>query len=269
MTDEQRRTTTNNDEQPAVFGDKSTVEGPVAAYCRVSTPDQDLTRQAKTTLPYARNTLGAGLGGVDVTDAADHLENVGGNGEPIDLGDVTVFHDKSTGTDTNRRGYQQVMRRVESGEFAALVIHDLTRLTRSLQDLEQTVERVTSHGCELHFVRDGLPPFTPDADDPGARLMLQMLGAFAEWEARTKRMNTKEGIQARMEADDDYHHGRPPIGFEKEDGHLYRDENYDDVVATLDMVLKGTLSKRKAADDLNTTRATIRNALERREMYGI
>lgn len=280
MTDEPERTPTNSDEQPrttdgdggdfdtAVIQQTTNADGPFAVYCRVSTPDQDLTRQAKTTLPYVRDTIGGDLGGANVTHAASHLESVGG-GDPIDLGDVTIFHDKSTGTDTNRGGYQQAMRRVEAGEFDAFVVHDLTRLTRSLQDLEQTVERVTGHGCELHFVRDGLPPFTPQANDPGARLMLQMLGAFAEWEARTKQMNTKEGIQARMEADDDYHHGRPPIGFEKEDGHLYRNEKYDDVVATLDMVVKGDLSKRKAADDLGTTRATIRNALERREMYGI
>jgi DNA invertase Pin-like site-specific DNA recombinase len=36
-----------------------------------------------------------------------------------------------------------------------------------------------------------------------ARLMLQMLGAFAEWEARVRQIKTREGIAARNE-DDDY-----------------------------------------------------------------
>lgn len=53
-----------------------------------------------------------------------------------------------------------------------------------------------------------------------------MLGAFAEWQARVKQMNTKEGIVARQE-DDDYHHGRPPLGFEKADGRLIESGDYD------------------------------------------
>lgn len=61
---------------------------------------------------------------------------------------------------------------------------------------------------------------------PMHRLQMQMLGAFAEWQARVKRMNTKEGIAARQQ-EEDYHHGRPPHGFEKDDGRLIEGEKYD------------------------------------------
>jgi DNA invertase Pin-like site-specific DNA recombinase len=215
----------------------------VACYVRVSTAEQNLDRQLTATSEYAQDELGA------------------------DLGAISTYRDKSTGTNTDRSGYRELMVDVEAGDIDAVVVHDTTRLARSLQDLDRTVERVTASDTELHFVRDNLPPFTGE-DDPMARLMLQMLGAFAEWEANVKQMNTKEGIAARKE-DDEYHHGPAPLGFEKDDGHLIEAPNYHDVVAILEMVQKDELSKRKAARRLDCARSTVGRALERSELYGI
>jgi len=81
-------------------------------------------------------------------------------------------------------------------------------------------------------------------------------------------VNTKQGIAARQQ-EDEYHHGRPPLGFEKEDGRLIEGDNYDQVCAVLDMVAKRELSKRRAAGELDTSRTTISRALEREKLYGI
>lgn len=215
----------------------------VACYVRVSTEDQHLERQLTSTHEYAQGELGA------------------------DLGDIRTFRDKSTGTNTERDGYRELMAAVDAGEIDAVVVHESSRLSRSLQDLDATVERIVDSGAELHFVRDALPPFTGE-EDPMARLMLQMLGAFAEWEARVKRLNTREGIAARMN-ETGYHHGRAPLGFVKDDGHLIQAENYHDVVATLEMVLRNECSKRRAARELDTSRKTITRALERKDLYGL
>lgn len=245
----------------------------VLVYARVSTENQKLPRQLLSALPYVERLLNADLAESDPEDVAEHVESVGG-GAAVEVGDVTIYHDKSTGTNTNRDGYRKLMDRVENDDVDAVAFHDTTRLGRSLQDIDNTVKKITGNGAEVHFVREGLPPFKPDESDPMGTLMLQMLGAFAEWEIRTKRMNTREGIAARQQADDDYHHGRPPIGFEKEDGHLYQKQGgpqtFDRVAAVLDMVVKDELSKRKAADQLDTTRATIGNAInDRPDLYGL
>jgi len=205
--------------------------------------DQNLDRQLSSTSDYAQDDLGAALA------------------------DIETYRDKSTGTDIDRSGYRELMADVDAGDLDAVVVHDTTRLARSLQDLDRTVERVTGKGTELHFVRDNLPPFTGE-DDPMARLMLQMLGAFAEWEARVKQMNTREGIAARKESDD-YHHGPAPLGFEKDNGRLVETEQYHEVVATLEMVQKDELSKRKAAERLDCARSTIGRAIERSPLYGL
>lgn len=214
-----------------------------ACYCRVSTEAQSLTRQLESTHEYAENDLGA------------------------DLEEIETYRDKSTGTDTERDGYRELMQAVKSGAVQAVIVHEISRMARSLQDLERTVSRVTDADTEVHFVRDGLS-FGDGKEQPMHRLQMQMLGAFAEWQARVKQMNTREGIAARQQ-EDDYHHGRSPLGFEKNDGKLIQGENYHDVVAALDMVQREDLSKRKAAQELGTSRATINRALERQELYGL
>lgn len=126
---------------------------------------------------------------------------------------------------------------------------------------------MTDEGVEVHFVRDSRS-FGDAKERPMARLQMQMLGAFAGWEARVKRMNTREGIAARQ-SEEDYHHGPAPLGFEKDDGQLIESGNYHEVVAALDMVQKDELSKRKAAERLDCARSTVSRARERSELYGL
>lgn len=215
----------------------------VACYVRVSTAEQNLERQLQSTSEYATDDLGA------------------------DLSEIDTYRDKSTGTNTERSGYREMMAAVDAGDVEAVVVHEISRLARSLQDLERTVSRVTDTGTEIHFVRDGLS-FGDGKEQPMHRLQMQMLGAFAEWQARVKQMNTREGIAARQERAD-YHHGPAPLGFEKDDGQLIEDGNYHEVVATLDAVQKDELSKRKAAERLECARSTVGRALERTELYGL
>jgi DNA invertase Pin-like site-specific DNA recombinase len=215
----------------------------VACYVRVSTAEQNLERQLQSTSEYAETDLGT------------------------PLAEIETYRDKSTGTNTERSGYREMMDAVDAGEVDAVVVHEISRLARSLQDLERTVSRVTDTGAEIHFVRDGLS-FGDGKERPMHRLQMQMLGAFAEWQARVKQMNTKEGIAARQQRED-YHHGPAPLGFAKDDGQLVEAGDYHEVVATLDEVQKGDLSKRKAAARLDCSRSTVSRALERAELYGL
>jgi DNA invertase Pin-like site-specific DNA recombinase len=214
-----------------------------AIYARVSTAEQHLERQLDSTQAYAEKELNT------------------------PLSDLRVYRDKSTGTDTARSGYQEMMDAVEEGEIDHVVVHEISRLARSLQDLERTVSRITDNSAAVHFVRDGLS-FGDGKERTMHRLQMQMLGAFAEWQARVKQMNTKDGIAARQR-EEDYQHGRPPLGFEKEDGQLIEGENYHQVCAVLDMVAKDELSKRQAAGELDTSRATVSRAIGRGQLYGL
>lgn len=215
-----------------------------ACYCRVSTEDQSLDRQLSATSDYAQQQLQADLQGLE------------------------TFRDKSTGTDTSRAGYREMMARVEDGEFDAVVAKSVSRIARSIRDLDRTADRITGAGAELHIIDEGLL-MKPDEDDPYQNALFRLLGVFAQLEAEMAQMRTKEGIAARRE-NPEYHHGRPPLGFEKEDGQLIEGENYHTVCGTLESVAKGETSKREAARQLDTSRATVMRAIEERgELYGL
>ena len=92
---------------------------------------------------------------------------------------------------------------------------------------------------------------------------------FAELEANMLQHRVKEGIRTRRN-EDAYHHGRPPLGFEKHDGYLTEAPNFDRGQSVLELVDDGALSTRKGARELATSRRTITRALEeRRELYGL
>lgn len=131
----------------------------IATYCRVSTEDQTIKRQLESTSEYATEQLDT----------------------PLD--EIRGYRDKSTGTDTERSGYRHLMADIQTNEITAVIVHEISRLARSLRDLDRTVSQIVENGAEVHFVRDGLI-FGSGDDSLMDRLMLQMLGAFAEWEAR-------------------------------------------------------------------------------------
>lgn len=225
----------------------------VACYCRVSTQDQNLDRQKEATTGYAQK----------------HLETA--------LADTKVYTDKSTGTDTERSDYQQLLADVEEGlpksewygdgEIDAVVVKSVSRVARSIRDLDRTADHFHEYNTELHLIDEGLV-MRPDEDDPFQRAMFQLLGVFAELEASITQQRVKEGIAIRQE-NEDYHHGPAPLGFEKNDGMLIEAPNFDNVRATLEMVQEDELSKRKAARELDTSRRTINRALDRAELYSL
>ena len=153
------------------------------------------------------------------------------------------------------------------GGIEAVIVKSVSRIARSIRDLDRTAERITEAGSELHFIDEGLE-MKPDENDPFQQAVFRLMGVFAQLEAEILQQRTKEGIAVRQQ-EDDYHHGRPPIGFDKEGGRLIEGENYDQVCAVLEMVAKGTLSKRKAANELKTSRKTINRALKRSELYAL
>lgn len=93
-----------------------------------------------------------------------------------------------------------------------------------------------------------------------------MFGVFAELEVDMIRQRTREGFAARKN-DPEYHYDRAPLGFEKDEGRLIEDSNYEKVCAVLGIVKKGEMSKRQAAKELDTSRKTITRSIDRSRLY--
>ena len=109
-----------------------------------------------------------------------------------DLGDVDrIFEDKISGKDTNRAALQEMIGFVRSGD--EVVVHSIDRLARDLRDLQDIIKQLNDKCVGISFLSERLK-FTGKADDAMSKLMLQMMGSFAEFERNIIRKRQAEGI---------------------------------------------------------------------------
>jgi DNA invertase Pin-like site-specific DNA recombinase len=103
------------------------------------------------------------------------------------------FVDKCSGKDVARPALTEMLEWVRDGD--TLHVHSIDRMARNLLDLQQLVSKITAKGVVLRFHHENLT-FSGD-DSPMQKLMLQMMGAFAEFERALIRSRQREGILAR------------------------------------------------------------------------
>jgi DNA invertase Pin-like site-specific DNA recombinase len=101
-----------------------------------------------------------------------------------------VFEDKLSGKDMNRPQLAAMVKHVREGD--TVVVHSLDRLGRNLGDLRKLVTDLTSRGVKVQFLKENLI-FTGE-DSPMSNLLLNMMGAFAEFERALIRERQREGI---------------------------------------------------------------------------
>lgn len=98
-----------------------------------------------------------------------------------------IFEEEKSGADVTRPELAKAIARLGEGDL--LVVWKLDRLSRSLRDLLFTLEKVQIAGAGFHSLTEAIDTTTA----PG-RLMMQMLGAFAEFEREMIRERTKQGL---------------------------------------------------------------------------
>jgi len=108
--------------------------------------------------------------------------------EQVEVG--KVFTDKASGKDTQRPELERLLAFVREGD--TVVVHSMDRLARNLDDLRRIVQGLTQRGVCMEFVKERLV-FTGE-DSPIAKLMLSVMGAFAEFERALIRERQLEGI---------------------------------------------------------------------------
>jgi DNA invertase Pin-like site-specific DNA recombinase len=101
------------------------------------------------------------------------------------------FTDKASGKDTKRPQLQAALEYLRDGDV--LIVHSMDRLARNLDDLRKLVTDLTGRGVSVHFVKESLD-FTPDKESPMAKLLLSVMGAFAEFERALLKERQREGI---------------------------------------------------------------------------
>ncbi|EGR1310834.1 resolvase [Vibrio cholerae] len=118
-----------------------------------------------------------------------------------------VYEDKASGGSTNRPELAKLIDYAREGD--TIHIHSIDRLARSLDDLRQLVTGWNKKGITVRFHKEGLH-FTADDTTPIAELMLNMLGAVAQFERAMIKERQAEGI-AKAKAKGKYQGRKPDL----------------------------------------------------------
>lgn len=127
------------------------------------------------------------------TVAYVRVSSVGQNAErqhEVLGGAAKVFEDKISGGSVDRPSLQDMLGYVREGDTVRVA--SLDRLARNLLDLRNIVTDLTLKGVKVEFVKESLT-FSGD-DSPMNVLLLNMLGAVAEFERSLIRERQAEGI---------------------------------------------------------------------------
>jgi DNA invertase Pin-like site-specific DNA recombinase len=127
-------------------------------YIRVSTPEQNTTRQK------------------------DGLISI------VDICSGSIPFEK-------RKGGAELMRRVQSGFVGSVSVQSIDRLGRNTLDILTTIKWFTKQGVNIISQKEGLQTLLKDGtENPTAKLMIGILGTLAEFELSRIRERQAEGI---------------------------------------------------------------------------
>ena len=161
---------------------------------------------------------------------------------------VRVFKDQASGAKTDREDLQRALREARSGRFDLLLVYRVDRFSRRLRGLVELLDQLDKAGVSF---RSATEPF--DTSTPAGRMMVQMLGVFAEFERATIIDRVVAGMERRA-ARGAWNGGVAPFGYrvDKLTGFLVLREDEAPVVPLIfDRYVSDRLGAREVANWLN------------------
>jgi DNA invertase Pin-like site-specific DNA recombinase len=100
-----------------------------------------------------------------------------------------IYREKASGGRWDRPELHRLLDQLRAADV--LVVWKLDRLSRSLRDVLTIMERLTEAKAGFRSLTEAI-----DTTTPAGRMMMQMVGAFAEFERAMLRERTKAGIDS-------------------------------------------------------------------------
>ena len=169
----------------------------VAAYCRVSTDNDDQANSFESQQRYFR----------------DYIDR---NPE-WDL--VRIFADEGiSGTSTKKRKeFNRMIALAQNGEIDLIITKEVSRFARNTLDTLQYTRELRRIGVFVLFMNDNI-----NTKDPDAELRLTIMASIAQEESRKTSERVKWGQKRRMEQGVVF--GRDMLGYDVRDGELHINE---------------------------------------------
>jgi DNA invertase Pin-like site-specific DNA recombinase len=112
-----------------------------------------------------------------------------------------TYREKASGGRWDRPELHRLLDQIRKDDV--LVVWKLDRLSRSLRDVLAIMDRLSEAGAGFRSLTEAI-----DTTTPAGRMMMQMVGAFAEFERMMLRERTKAGLDSARR--DGRIGGRPP-----------------------------------------------------------
>ena len=105
------------------------------------------------------------------------------------VGCEQIFQEKVSGGRWDRSELHRLLGQLRRGDV--VVVWKLDRLSRSLKDLLLTLEKIEGAGADFQSLTEAI-----DTATPAGRMMMQIVGSFAEFERAMLRERTQSGLAA-------------------------------------------------------------------------
>lgn len=166
--------------------------------------------------------------------------------ELYDLDLVAIIEDAGVSAKSlDRAGLRSALSMLEKGQADALLVVKLDRLTRSVRDLGELVERYFASRFSLLSLSDSI-----DTRTAAGRLVLNVLTSVAQWEREATGERTRDAM-AHKKAKGEFTGGQAPYGFSNENGVLVRNEAEQGVLAVVAELKAAGLSLRGIVAELD------------------
>lgn len=106
-----------------------------------------------------------------------------------DSGCELIFQEKASGGRWDRPELHRLLGQLRKDDV--LVVWKLDRLSRSLKDVLTLMEQIAQRGTGFRSLTEAI-----DTTSPGGRMMMQIVGSFAEFERAMLRERTRNGLDA-------------------------------------------------------------------------
>lgn len=115
-------------------------------------------------------------------------------------GSEKIYKEKASGGRWNRPELQKMLESLRPGD--TIIIWKLDRLSRSLSDLLKIIDKLAKKEADLKCLTEPV-----DTTSPAGKMMVHLIGAFAEFERAQLKARTKAGLEAAAKRGK--HPGRP------------------------------------------------------------
>jgi site-specific DNA recombinase len=123
---------------------------------------------------------------------------------------VSAFEDQASGVTLDRPGLQQALELARERRYDLLLVYRVDRLSRKVRQLAALAEELDQLDIVL---KSATEPF--DTSSAAGRMMLQMLGVFAEFEHATIVDRVTAGLERRVR-EGKWMSGRTPYGYTRD-----------------------------------------------------